>query len=68
MAKPRLAILGAVYPATTEGFQRFLLEANQKEAEGYQLQTLVRLDKGIASVFRFVEKPQPVREGSLLGE
>ena len=48
----KLSVCGSIYPATNEGFAKFLLEANSQEADGYELVTLVRLDKSIASVYR----------------
>lgn len=46
------AVLGAVHPATAEGFKAFLVEANHMESRGYAFVALVRLEKSIASVYR----------------
>jgi len=53
MAKAdRPTISGSIFPATKEGFKEFLLEANRVEADGYAFLTLVRLDTGIAAIYR----------------
>lgn len=46
------AICGSIHPATAEGFREFLREANEAARDGYDLVTLIRLEKGMASVFR----------------
>jgi hypothetical protein len=50
--KSDLEVCGSVYPATMDGFKAFLAEANRVVNDGFELVTLVRLEKGIASVFR----------------
>jgi hypothetical protein len=47
---PRIA--GAVHPATTEGFRKFLQEANRVERDGYELIAVVPLGPQIGAVFR----------------
>ena len=45
-------IAGNTYPATRAGFVAFLDEANRVRADGYELVTLVRLERAIAAVYR----------------
>jgi hypothetical protein len=52
MAEDRLRVCGSVHPATSDGFRALLTEANLREKDGYEIVTVVRLDKGIASLFR----------------
>lgn len=52
-SEPQLpAVVGATYPGTVQGFARFLKKANQADADGYELVTLVKLEKKLAAVWR----------------
>jgi hypothetical protein len=55
--KPSSRIAGDVYPATREGFRSLLAVANEKEAEGYVLVTIVRLESSLAVVYRKAKTP-----------
>lgn len=50
--KPRPPVCGSIHAATGEGFKALLEEANRVASDGYDLVTVVRLDKGIAGIFR----------------
>lgn len=51
MSKIRVA--GAVHRATVEGFKKMLVEANRVAEDGYELVTIVPLEKGqLGCVFR----------------
>lgn len=45
-------LTGGTYPATVQGFARFLIDANDAERKGYALLQIVRLDTKIAAVYR----------------
>ena len=57
---PRLPVCGSVHPATRDGFKALLTDANLRHMEGYEIVTVVRLDKGIAALFR-LKQPKPSR-------
>jgi len=48
----RPAILGATYPATMSGFAAFIEKANEAHAIGYELATLVKVEKKLAAVWK----------------
>ncbi len=57
MAEERVRVCGSVHPATSDGFRALLTEANLREKDGYEIVTVVRLDKGIAVLFRLRRDP-----------
>lgn len=50
MAKP--TIVGSVYSADKDGFQKLVAEANKADRQGYTLVTIVPLTKYIGAIYR----------------
>lgn len=64
-SEPELpAIVGATYPGTVQGFSRFLQKAIQADAGGYELVTLVKLEKKLAAVWKLRKGATKVEEYS----
>ncbi len=60
-------VTGSLFNATAEGFRMMLVDINKAHANGYELITIVRLDKKIAAVLRRTGKPVE-SYGSFLGD
>lgn len=63
------AVLGATYQATVLGFAKFIMKANEADAVGYELVTLVKVEKKLAVVWKLRRGAPPDGEyDSFLGE
>lgn len=50
--KSKPAIIGGLFAPTQEGFKRLLEDANKQQRRGYEVVSIVRLEKKIAVVYR----------------
>lgn len=65
----RPPILGETYPGTVKGFTAFLKKANEVHFIGYELVTLVKLDRKLAAVWKLRrDAPSGEPYSSFVGE
>lgn len=65
----RPPILGETYDGTVKGFKAFLVKANAAHLIGYELLTLVKLDRKLAAVWKLRrDAPSDSPYSSFVGE
>lgn len=65
----RATIVGATFKATVKGFEEFVRKANEADAIGYDLVTMVKVEAKLAAVWRLRQGlPPDGPYSSFLGE